>query len=145
MCLYQRVLYLTWESSRSVMYRICRLSYWFFLLLSILGLQRCPSGHSMRSGGSCWSWLWWGSSSFWSWSSHFCCMDKAPSTRPVALVRGRSFLSMIGNALNLSWNVFLSPKSSLIRSVSSGAPLVPSADYHNALHFLRCASLHMQC
>lgn len=44
----------------------------------------------MRSGGSCWSWLWWDLSSFWSWSSLYCCMDKAPSTRPVAQVCGHT-------------------------------------------------------
>lgn len=56
------------------------------ILCPSLCLQHCPSVRSMRSGGSCWSWLWWGSSSFWSWSSHCCCMDTAPSTRPVAQV-----------------------------------------------------------
>lgn len=54
--------------------------------LSSSCLQRCQSVHSMRSGGSCWSWLWWDSSSFWSWSSLYCCMDTATNTKPAAQV-----------------------------------------------------------
>lgn len=98
----------------------------------------------MRSGGSCWSWLWWDLSSFWSWSSLYCCMDKAPSTRPVAQVCGHTvvmFYRLTFSCLEMCYisdASFLSSVSlTLFHSQSTGAPHVPSAD------LLQCTPLFM--
>lgn len=98
-------------------------------------LQRWRSIPSTRSGGSCWSWLWWDSSSFWSWSSLCCCTARAPSTRPVAQVCSPSavmFHGLIWGCVEKWWIFQMLPFSHcsglLLRSPSTGAPRVPSAD-----------------
>lgn len=109
----------------------------------------------MRSGGSCWSWLWWDLSSFWSWSSLYCCMDKAPSTRPVAQVCGHTvvmFYRLTFSCLEMCYisnaSVLSSVSLTLFHSQSTGAPHVPSADLLQctpASEKLRHASLHVHC
>lgn len=96
----------------------------------------------MRSGGSCWSWLWWDSSSFWSWSSLYCCMDKAPSTRPVAQVCGHTvvmFYRLTFSCLEMCYisdASFLSSVSLTLFHSQSTGNMYPPLTYYNVLHFL---------
>lgn len=115
-------------------------------------LQRCRSVRSMRSGGSCWSWLWWDSSSFWSWSSLYCCMDKAPSTRPVAQVCGHTYsdIQLSGNVLHFRCIFSLLSLNGVPLTVSRRTTctlrwLITMYSTFYASEKLRHASLHVHC